>query len=121
MVCEPSDFETRMYPINMVLFKRSFLIHLASSAKASGFGGLIVPKVVPISTMQKACSFFGFATCALATKRHGGARIFTGSLCGLKLPLPHVLPFESVCTLRCPRQTLYHRRSFRSWLLSQWL
>jgi len=27
--------------------------------------------------MQKACSFFGFATVALATKRHGGARIFT--------------------------------------------
>jgi hypothetical protein len=33
--------------------------------------------------MQKACSFFGFATCALATlsmKRHGGARIFTGGI-----------------------------------------
>ena len=40
-------------------------------------------KVVPISMRQKACSFFGFATCALATlsmKRHGGARIFTGGI-----------------------------------------
>ncbi len=41
--------------------------------------------------------------------------------CGLKLQLPHVLPFESVCTLRCLRRTLYHRRSFQSWLPPQWL
>ena len=43
------------------------------------------------------------------------------SSCTLRLPLPHVLPFESVCTLRCLRQTLYHPRSFQSWLRSQWI
>jgi hypothetical protein len=43
------------------------------------------------------------------------------SSCAFKLPLPHVLSFESVYTLRCLRQKLYHRRSFRSWLLPQWL
>ena len=38
-----------------------------------------------------------------------------------KSPLPHVLPFESVCTLRRLRQTPYNRRSFQSWLLPRWL
>src|SRR5271166_3066518 len=47
-----------------------------------------------------------------------GARFL--SSCALKLPLPHVLSFESGYTLRCLRQTLCHRRSFRSWLLPQW-
>ena len=36
------------------------------------------------------------------------------SSCTLRLPLPHVLPFESVCTLRCLRQTLYHPRLLSS-------
>ena len=35
----------------------------------------------------------------------------------LNCRFPHVLPFESVCTVRRLRQTLYHRQSFRFWLL----
>jgi len=41
-----------------------------STAKVADFEVQIVPKVVSISMMQKGCSFFGFATCALAPLRH---------------------------------------------------
>jgi hypothetical protein len=70
----------------------------------------------------------GFMTCQIIQKsspiQHGETyarnapdqRPHSGQ-CTFKLPLPHVLPFESVCTLRCLRQTLFHRRSFQSWLL----